>query len=159
DRAPVARGAGAPFVHLVSVGAVTPGKGHEVLVRALAQVSERNWRLTCAGGVDRHPPTVERLRTLVRASGLGGRILVGGEVDAAALSALYDRTDVFVPATLRETYGMAVAEALAHGIPVVATATGAIPDLIGYGVHAAGLVVPPGDVAALARALSQMLSD
>ena len=55
----------------------------------------------------------------------------------------YDRTDVFVLATLRETYGMAVAEALAHGLPVVSTSTGAIPALVGTD---AGLLVAPGDV-------------
>ena len=159
EHAPLARGAGAPFVHLVSVGALTPGKGHDVLVRALAEVSHRNWRLTGAGSIDRHPPTAERIRALVGAAGLDEHVLFAGDVDAAKLAALYDAADVFVLATLRETYGMAVAEALAHGLPVVATATGAIPDLVGHGVHAAGLVVPPGDVAALARALSQMLSD
>ena len=59
-------------------------------------------------------------------------------------------------ATLHETYGIAVADALARGLPVVSTATGAIPELVG---DQAGLVVPAGDTAALTSALSQVLGD
>jgi len=55
-----------------------------------------------------------------------------------------------------EGYGMVVAEALARGLPVVSTATGAIRDLVG---DEAGIVVPPGDLAALADALSRVLGD
>ena len=79
-----------------------------------------------------------------------------GELDASALEDFYDRSDLFVLATLRETYGMAVAEALAHGLPVVSTRTGAIPDLVGSD---AGLLVPPGDVQALTDALSRVIGD
>src|SRR4029078_4703138 len=69
--------------------------------------------------------------------------------------------DVFVLATLSETYGMAVAEALAHGLPVISTTTGAIPELVGSGNEgdAAGLLVAPGALEALARARNQVLSD
>jgi glycosyltransferase involved in cell wall biosynthesis len=79
-----------------------------------------------------------------------------GDVEAAALELCYDAADVFVLATLQETYGMAVAEALAHGLPVVSTTTGAIPTLVG---RDAGLLVPPGDVDALAEALSRIILD
>jgi glycosyltransferase involved in cell wall biosynthesis len=64
--------------------------------------------------------------------------------------------DVFVLATHQETYGMAVAEAIAHGLPVVATVTGAIPELVG---NDAGLLVPVGDREALAESLARVLSD
>src|SRR5439155_6218310 len=135
------------------------GKGHEVLFGALALISQRNWHLTCAGSVERHPPTVERLRAVLRADGLEDRVSLIGEVDDEKLEACYDAADVFVLATLSETYGMAVAEALAHGLPVVSTATGAIPELVGSGNHedAAGLLVAPGDVEALARVLTLVL--
>jgi glycosyltransferase involved in cell wall biosynthesis len=63
---------------------------------------------------------------------------------------------VFVLPTWYEGYGMAVAEALARGLPVVSTATGAIAELMGGG---AGLLVPPGDVEALAHALSAIVTD
>ena len=86
--------------------------------------------------------------------GLTDDVELVGERDAAGLNAFYDRADLFVLATLHETYGMAVAEALARGLPVVSTRTGAIADLVG---DEAGLLVPPGDGAALAGALSQVL--
>ncbi len=73
-----------------------------------------------------------------------------------SLSALYDSADVFVHASLHETYGMVVAEALARGVPVVGSATGAIPHLVGSD---AGLLVPPGDAAALEGALSSVIDD
>jgi glycosyltransferase involved in cell wall biosynthesis len=87
---------------------------------------------------------------------LEDRITLAGELDAAELDGYYDRADVFVLATLQETYGMAVAEALARGLPVVSTTTGAIADLVG---DDAGLLVPPGDTRALAGALGRIVSD
>ena len=77
-------------------------------------------------------------------------------MDADRLAVLYDNADLFVLPTLHETYGMAVAEALAHGLPVVSTRTGAIPDLVGGD---AGIVVEPGDEQAFAGALRSVMSD
>jgi glycosyltransferase involved in cell wall biosynthesis len=159
DRAPLAAGSRVGSqdpLHLVSVAAITPGKGHEILLRALGSIQERHWRLTCAGSVERHPPTTARLREMLRAGGLDDRVSLAGELDATALASLYDTADLFVLATLHETYGMVVAEALARGLPVIGTATGAIPDLVGAD---AGLVVAPGDPHALARALSRVMAD
>jgi len=155
DQAPLAKGSRNPL-HLVSVAAITPGKGHEILLRALARLRQRAWRLTCAGSLDRDPGTAARVRELVDAEQFGKRVALVGELDATELSALYDSADVFVHASLHETYGMVVAEALAHGVPVVGSATGAIPDLVGPD---AGLLVPPGDVAAIERALSSVIDD
>jgi len=77
-------------------------------------------------------------------------------VDPAHVAEFYDHADLLVMPTFYEGYGMAVAEALARGIPVVGTATGAIPDLVGAD---AGVVVPPGDEAALAAALQSVIDD
>jgi glycosyltransferase involved in cell wall biosynthesis len=156
DRAPLARGSGGSPVQLICVATANPGKGHEILFRALATAPHRNWRLTCVGSLERHPPTVVRLRSLLCEHGLTEQVSLVGERDSAGLNVLYDQADLFVLATLQETYGMAVAEALAHGLPVISTTTGAIADLVG---DEAGLLVPPGDVAALARALSSVLGD
>jgi glycosyltransferase involved in cell wall biosynthesis len=161
DAAPVARGSGSATLQLLSVATLSPGKGHEDLVRALSANRDRQWELTCVGSVTRYPADAERLRRLLIAEGLDARVVLAGEFDREALAACYDRSDLFVLATRRETFGMAVAEALAHGLPVVSTRTGSIPELVGEEAapDAAGLIVTPGDVGALTVALSRALDD
>jgi len=154
--APLARGSVDGPLQLLSVAALTPGKGHDTLFRALASIHSRRWRLTCAGTLERHPPTAARMRALLREQGLDNQVWLGGELSEGMVADSYNRADVFVHPSLHETYGMVVAEALARGLPVVATNTGAIPDLIGDG---AGLLVRPGDVDALAVALRQVMED
>jgi glycosyltransferase involved in cell wall biosynthesis len=95
----------------------------------------------------------DQLRALACAAGLDSLVEFAGEADATTLPGYYDSADVFVLPTLYEGYGMAVAEALARGLPVVSTHTGAIAELVG---DEAGIIVPPGDVAALSAALSQV---
>ena len=156
DRAPLARGSGGHRLELLSVATLNPGKGHEDLLVALSAVPHREWHLTCAGSLTRHPETADRVRETIAKLGLEDRVSLAGDLEGTALEACYDSADVFVLATRQETYGMAVAEAVAHGLPVVATTTGAIPDLIGSG---AGLLVPVGDTPALVEALSRVLGD
>jgi glycosyltransferase involved in cell wall biosynthesis len=157
DRAPLARGSqGAAALQLLCVAALIPRKGHEVLFRALAAIPNRNWRLTCIGSPDRDPVTAQRLCERLRADGLEDRVWLAGEMNTATLAAHYDGADIFVLPTLYEGYGMAVAEALARGLPIVSTDTGAIGELVG---DEAGLLVPPGDVDALAAALARVVGD
>jgi len=156
DRAPVARGSGGRQLGLLSVATLNPGKGHEALLVALSLVPHREWHLTCAGSLTRHPATTDRVRTTIARLGLEDRVSLAGDLEGPALEACYDSADVFALATRQETYGMAVAEAVAHGLPVVATMTGAIPELVGNG---AGLLVPVGDTPALVDALSRVLGD
>jgi glycosyltransferase involved in cell wall biosynthesis len=156
DPAPLARGSGGHPLQLLTVATLNPGKGHDHLFAALAGVPSRNWRLTCAGSLTRHPATTTRVRAMIRDLDLEEHVALVGELDADALEDHYDRTDLFVLATLRETYGMALAEALAHGIPVVTTLTGAAGELVGAD---AGLVVAPDDIRALADALTRFMTD
>jgi glycosyltransferase involved in cell wall biosynthesis len=142
-------------VALLCVATLTPRKGYEILIESLAAVPSRNWRLTCAGGLDRDAGTVARVRALIGDHALEDRVSLIGDLDAETLAAQYDRADVFVLPTLYEGYGMAVAEALARGLPVVSTSTGAIADLVGD----AGIVVRPGDGAAFTAALSRVIGD
>ena len=145
-----------PGVTLLSVATLHPGKGHEILLDALAPLRHLDWRLVCAGSLTRHPGTTGRVRAAVTRLGLDGRVELAGELDEASLCRCYADADVFVLATLQETYGMAVAEALAHGLPIVATATGSIAAMAGDG---AGLLVAPGDAAALTAALDRVIGD
>jgi glycosyltransferase involved in cell wall biosynthesis len=156
DAASLAAGSGAADVHLVTVATLNPGKGHQSLIEALALLPHRRWRLTGVGSLTRHPQTVDDVRHTISRLGLEAHVSLTGELSVADVAVRYDRADVMVLASLRETYGMAVAEALARGLPVVATATGAVPALVGA---EAGLVVPPGDRAALAGALARMVDD
>ena len=156
DPAPLARGSRPGPVELLTVATLTPGKGHEMLLEALAALGDSAWRLTCAGSLTRDPATAARVRSTAARLRLDNRVTFAGDLDQRGLAACYDRADVAVLATWQETYGMAVAEALAHGLPVVATMTGAIPDLVG---DDAGLLVPVGDTTALTAALAGVLGD
>lgn len=156
DAAPLARGSSGPQVHLLCVATLAPRKGHEVLLRALMEISDLPWRLTCVGSRDRQPETAAALDRFAEQDGLAGRVEFAGEMDGEALARCYDAADVFVLPTLFEGYGMVVAEALARGLPVVATRTGAIGELVS---EASGILVPPGDVGALRQALARVVAD
>ena len=146
---------GSRTLELLCVGTLNPIKGHEMLLDALAAVPSRSWHLTCAGSLARDPATASRVRTAMARLGLEDCVTLAGDLDDTALAACYDRADLFVLATRQETYGMAVAEALARGLPVVSTMTGAIPELVG---SEAGVLVPVGDTAALTAALTTALT-
>lgn len=145
---------GSPPV-LLCVATVTPRKGHDVLVSALASIRDLPWRCVCAGSLDRDPAFARRVLEKVRREGLEDRIEFVGEHGSDALERLYHESSVFVLASHYEGYGMALAEAIARGLPVVSTTGGAIP----WTVPAeAGLLVPPADPAALAEALRLVLA-
>jgi glycosyltransferase involved in cell wall biosynthesis len=156
DPAEQAHGSSEEPVHLLCVATLIPRKGHDVLFRALASLRDLSWRLTCVGSLHRHSQTAHQLRTLLEREQLVDRVLLAGERDGDALAMEYDGADVFVLPTLYEGYGMVVAEALARGLPVVATRTGAIAELVS---EDAGVVVPPGDAEALAVALARVIGD
>jgi glycosyltransferase involved in cell wall biosynthesis len=156
DSAPQARGSGGQAPHLLTVASLTPRKGFDVLASALGAVSGRRWRLTVLGSHTRHTATAGPLVATLARLGLDERVALAGELDAAAVGRAYDGADAFVLASRHEGYGMVVAEAIARGLPVIATDTGAIADLVG---RDAGLVVPPGDAEALADALGRLLDD
>jgi glycosyltransferase involved in cell wall biosynthesis len=160
DRAPLAHGSrDSDDIHLVTVATLNRGKGHDLLLSALSRLADRRWRLTCAGSAERNPDTAARLRSMLTDLQLGDRVTFAGELDAAHIAALYESADVFVLPTLSETYPLVVQEALARGLPVVSTVTGAIPDLVGRGDDAAGLLAQPGDVDALADALEEVIDN
>jgi glycosyltransferase involved in cell wall biosynthesis len=143
-------------VTLLCVATLHPGKGHETLLEALAPLVHLDWQLICVGSQTRHAETAERVRAAIVRHRLEPRVSLVGEVDETGVRRWYDSADVFVLATLQETYGMAVAEALAHGLPVVSTTAGSIPVMVGAD---AGMVVPPGDAAALSSALACVIAD
>jgi glycosyltransferase involved in cell wall biosynthesis len=156
DPAPPAHGSGGEPVELLCVATVTPRKGHAVLLEALGTLAHCAWRLTCVGSLQRCPATVEALHQQIRALRLEQRVRLLGEVNPTALSNCYAQADLFVLASHYEGYGMALAEALAHALPVLSTRAGAIPDTV---PEQAGILVPPGDSGALADSLARLLRE
>jgi glycosyltransferase involved in cell wall biosynthesis len=127
-----------------------------VLLEALAGLQHLPWSLHNVGSATRHPATAQGLQSICDALGLARRVSWHGEVDDTALSAHYAAADLFVLPSWHEGYGMAVAEALAHGLPVVASHAGALAQTL---PRAAGLQVPPGDLLALRSALAELIGD
>ena len=153
DPAPRARGSGgAPA--LLAVGAIIQRKAFDVLVEALSGLIDLDWRLRIIGDKDVAPATTTALERLIAANNLSGRVELSGDVSDDELGAAYDASDVFVSSSLYEGYGMALAEAMARGLPIVATTGGAAGD-----TAQPALKIPPGDVAGLRVALRCILTD
>ncbi|HZQ65481.1 MAG TPA: glycosyltransferase family 4 protein [Gaiellaceae bacterium] len=157
DVAPGTATAGA----LLSVAAVTPGKGHDVLLEALATLDGLPWECLCVGSLQRDPEFAESLRRRVLDGGLDGRVRFPGPQTGVDLDRSYGAADVLVLPSRAETYGMVVTEALARGLPVVAADVGGVPEALGHGADGTrpGLLVPPGDPVALGDALRAWLED
>jgi glycosyltransferase involved in cell wall biosynthesis len=132
-----------------------------VLAEALAQVADLPWRCLCVGTPSRDPGFVARLRRQILAYGLADRIRFPGPRTGDELDATYAAADLLVLASRGETYGMVVTEALACGIPVLATAANGLPEALGRAPDGSlpGMLVQPDDPAALAEALRRWLSD
>jgi glycosyltransferase involved in cell wall biosynthesis len=151
-----AAGSGTDELNLLCVATVTPRKGHLILVEALSRLTDLPWRLICIGSITRDPVATAAVQDAIARHGLTGRIALMDEIEPAALQSQYHAADVFVLPSYYEGYGMALAEALSHGLPIVSSNAGAIPTTVPAD---AGILVPPGDAAALAAALRRVLTD
>jgi glycosyltransferase involved in cell wall biosynthesis len=156
DPAPRAKGSSGGPIQLLSVGAIVPRKACDLLVRSLARLKYRDWRLSIVGPTDRSPEALAAVDAAIRDAGLGERIEITGSLDEKQLAEQYASADAFVIASLYEGYGMVLAEAMARGLPVVCTTGGAAAETVPDG---AGIKVPPADEAALTLALQRVLDD
>ncbi|HEX6939223.1 MAG TPA: glycosyltransferase family 4 protein [Longimicrobiales bacterium] len=143
-------------IRLLAVGALTQVKGHATLVRALARITGLPWTLEIIGSAAIEPGTADALKNEVQRRGLAGRVYFPGELPPERVREAYARADVFVLPSLYESYGMVLAEAAAHGLPLVATRAGGIP---ATPAGRAALLVPPEDDLALARALEPLIEN
>jgi glycosyltransferase involved in cell wall biosynthesis len=141
---------------LLCVASVIPRKGHQMLVAASARIRDLDWQMLCIGSLDRDPRTARLIRQMISAARLGRRVTLAGEQPPQMVMRAYRAADLFVLPSLHEGYGMAFAEAMAHGLPIVAAAAGAIPETV---PPEAGLLVRPGDAAALGRALRRVITE
>lgn len=154
EPAPLAA-ADSPAPLLLCVATLTPRKGHDLLLQALAGLRALPWRLVCAGAA-RDTDWSEALLRQLRAGGLEERVSFVGEVGEAELADLYAAADLFVLPSHLEGYGMALAEALARGLPLVTTPAAAIVETLPSDCLR---LVPPGDAAALAAVLEELLGN
>lgn len=150
-----AKGGSTPAL-ILAVGTVIPRKAYGVLVDALNELRSHDWVCHIVGATDRDPDETQALRAQIAAQGLEARITLKGAMPAQALEHEYDAADIFVSASLFEGYGMALTEALAHGLPIVAARGGAIAETLPVD---AAVLVPPGEASGLAQAIGRWLDD
>ncbi len=139
---------------LLTLATLTRRKGHDTLIAALAQIRHLNWQARFVGGAEFDPEWANWLKNKVVRLDLGERIEFVGSVKDPTQE--LTNADVFVLPSRFEGYGMAFAEALAFGLPVIAAHAGAVADLV---PPDAGILVPPDQPDALATALSRLLTD
>lgn len=156
DPAPPSRGSGSDIVHLLAVGSIVPRKGYDILVKALAELKDLSWRLSIAGDAARDSDFARALDRDIDHLGLRARIDQLGAVSHETLALLYDRADLFVLPSRFEGYGMAFAQAIAVGVPVIAARAGAIPETL---PPQASILVPPDDGPALASVLRRLIEN
>jgi glycosyltransferase involved in cell wall biosynthesis len=127
-----------------------------VLIEALAGIEHATWRLDCIGSLTRDLACAAELRQTIAYHGLESQVQLLDERPPEQLPLAYDEADLFVLPSFHEGYGMAYAEALSYGLPIVATTGGAIPYTV---PKSAGILVPPGDVEVLRDALGRAIGD
>ncbi len=138
---------------VLSLGTLTYRKGHDVLIRALASLHDLDWRLVIAGEL-RDPDYAKGLDRLATELGVAARVERRGPLTGSALENAWAEADLFALATRFEGFGMAVAEAMARGLPVAITDGGAAGELVPTG---AGIVAPVDDVAQLGKAMRRLV--
>ncbi len=141
-------------VRLLVTGNIIPRKGHDLLIRMLADLADLRWELRIVGAVAnrRYKRRVERL---VRRYGLEDRIIYTGALAGEALSRQYKEADIFVFPSRYEGFGISLAEAIRAGLPFVAFASGAVPEVSG----GQGLLVPPGNLGIFRHHLRRLIAD
>lgn len=139
---------------ILTVGLICPRKGHDVLLRALGQITDVDWQSVIVGMVQ-NPAYLQQLEWLRSDLKLQDRVLLAGELSSAALSHYYRCAHIFALATRYEGYGMVLGEAQLHGLPIISCATGAVTETL----RGAGLLVAPDSPDAFAQAVRDVLSD
>ena len=156
EPATILQGSNSTTTQLLSVAAISLRKGFDVLVAALSTLKYLDWHLTIAGDLTREPDVVTQLLQQVQEADLNDRITFLGTVSPVQIHSLYTKADIFVLASRYEGYGMAYAQALAHGLPIIGTTGGAIPDVVPLD---AGILVPPNEIIPLVQALKVLIQD
>ncbi len=146
---------------LLCVAAVTPLKGHDLLVAALASVADLQWRCTCVGSLEVDPEFARALQGQAAAAGIGDRLTFPGPSADDDLRRTYADADLLVLGSRTESWGIVASEALARGVPVLGPDVGGLPEALGAGTTrpVPGLLVLPEDAAALGMGLRRWLTE
>src|SRR5262247_1362957 len=144
-------------ITLIMVGTLSRGKGQLDVVHMLTQIPATNVRLHLIGDCAQNASYTEEMRALIQQSHLQESIFIHGSVPQQALFELLPQCDLYLSASSYESYSMATAEAVAHGLPVLAYATGAIGDWIEDGVN--GVLIELGQSAQFFQALRKLITE
>jgi glycosyltransferase involved in cell wall biosynthesis len=144
-------------LHVLCSAAVVRAKGLHRLVEGLAGAGAASIELDVAGALDVEPVYARKVTALVARSGLGARVRLHGLLTGDALWSLYARAHVLALPSDRESYPLAVVEALGYGLPALVTDQGGAREVLGDGPQ--GLCLPPDDVGAWAAALAAFAAD
>lgn len=141
---------------ILTVASLTPRKGHEELVVALARLKHLNWSARWIGPIDRDETHFEAVKAAIVETELTSRIHIEGPVSGAGLEQAYQEADIFCLPSRYEGYGMVFAEAMMRGLPIVACDAGAVANLV---PPRAGILTPSNNPDAMAEALEEVLED
>jgi glycosyltransferase involved in cell wall biosynthesis len=142
---------------LLCVGVVAPHKGQDTLIDALAALgADTRWSCTIAGSLTTFPEFADGLARRAVEAGIGERVTLTGVLDGEELGKAYGYADLLVAPSRTESYGLAIADALRRGIPVIASPVGGIPETV---ADRAAILAPPGDARAWSEVLARWMSD
>jgi|tagenome__1003787_1003787.scaffolds.fasta_scaffold20844400_2 glycosyltransferase involved in cell wall biosynthesis len=146
---------------LLCVASLVAAKGHDLLLDALGGLTDLDWRCTLVGSLHLDPDFVDQLHKAAADTGIADRVVFAGALPHDDVQSAYARADLLVLPSRGESYGMVVTEALAHGLPVVASSVGGVPEALGHGEDGStpGMLVRPDDADGLAGVLRRWLED
>lgn len=142
---------------LLFIGNVIARKGLHILISALGRLMDQHWQLTVAGSLSADSRYAASVKRLIESTGLQGRVVLKGTVDRATLMGLLENHHCLAVPSFYEGFGIVYLEAMAFGLPVIASTAGAVPEVVADGHE--GFLVPPGEVAALASRISILAGD
>jgi glycosyltransferase involved in cell wall biosynthesis len=151
------RGGGEGGIRLITVGNVVARKGLHTILGALELVGREDWVLTVVGGLDFERDYVARMRAVIERWGFGDKVRLVGKVANGEMPAFLTNSDLFILVSQYEAFGIVYLEAMAHGLPIIASTAGAAGEMVRHGVE--GWLVPPDDPVALAEVLQTAMAD
>ena len=131
-------------------------KDQLLLVRAINKLRYNKWTLHMYGNTNTEKPYVTRLKSIIANKKMNDRILLHDSIDRNNISEAFLASDLFVLPSRFETYGMVLTEALAHGLPVVTTNSGNIPDTV---PQTMGVFTEPGNLDSLVSAITLLFTN